>query len=158
VALAELEIAAGQPDKALQYLKKGVAVCPAEPVLHNNIGMCYLAKADYQSALDSFSRAVELDALVPRYRANRAMALGLLGRYDQCLAAYSTVVTPVEAHHNLSVLCRIRGDMERAQLEQQESVYAQSHTGPPAAVSAVELGTQALSVPAGPVAAPVPNP
>jgi tetratricopeptide (TPR) repeat protein len=118
VALAELQLKiGGRADAALATLDKALVKAPRDATLHNNRGMCLVAKKEYDGAYEAFTRAVELDAGTARFRANRAMALGLLGKYEQCLAAYTTVVSPAEAHHNLAVLCRIRGDEVRAKME-----------------------------------------
>lgn len=122
VTLAELQLKHNTPDNAgadaaLATLSQALAAAPDDSALHNNIGMCHLARQDHESALISFTRAVDLQPQTPRYRANRAMALGLLGRYDECLALYSTFLSPADAHHNLAILCKLRGDTERASSE-----------------------------------------
>jgi len=52
-----------------------------------------------------------------RYRANVALALGMSGRYDECLAAYEQILHPADAHYNLAVICDSRNDTERAVAE-----------------------------------------
>jgi len=116
-ALAELQLSTSRPNDALVTLDKAIAAAPADPVLHNDAGMCHLTNKNYDAALASFTKAVELDPRTPRYRANRAMALGMVGQYDEALAAYATVLSPADAHHNLSILCRLRGDIDRANAE-----------------------------------------
>jgi tetratricopeptide (TPR) repeat protein len=103
--------------------------------------MCYLTKKDYDSALACFTKAVELDARTPRYRANRAMALGMLGKYDEALAAYSTVLSPADAHHNLSILCRLRGDLDRANAESAQADALKNATPNALPVSAPMIPT-----------------
>src|ERR1035437_6267978 len=46
-ALAEIQARQNRLDEALDTLRKGLAVAPREAVLHNNMGMCFVAKADY---------------------------------------------------------------------------------------------------------------
>ncbi len=112
--LAELHMRHGRTDEAMRLLLAAVKIAPKDARLYNNLGMCFILRKDPQMALPRFSRAVALEPKEPRYRANMAMTLGLVGRYDESLALYSQVVKESDAHYNLGVVCRYRGDSERA--------------------------------------------
>ncbi len=115
--LAELQMRQRQMDQAMATLHAGLKVSAHQPVLLNNLGMCHLMRSQYEEALDSFTRAAALAPDDTRYRANMAVALGLLGRYDEALALYEQVGSLADAHYNLGVLAESRRDHTRAQTE-----------------------------------------
>ncbi len=115
--MAELQVRQGQIAEAITTLHNGLEIAPKDPVLMNNLGMCHLVRGDYAQALHYFELASEQSPKSRRYQANRAAALGLLGRYDEALAVYQGFLPHADAHHNLGVLCRARQDHERANLE-----------------------------------------
>ncbi|MHC4982332.1 MAG: tetratricopeptide repeat protein [Planctomycetota bacterium] len=121
VELAEIHMRARQVDPAIEVLTKGLKVAPDEPILLNNIGMCWLLNKQYDRALKMFSKASAAEPNDARYRANMAVALGLAGRYDEALAVYKQVLGAADAHFNLAVLCEARGDKARA--EQEYALY-----------------------------------
>jgi hypothetical protein len=59
-----------------------------------------------------------------RYRGNMALALGMLGRYEESLSLYQQVVSPSDAHFNLAVICDARKDPARAEQEYKLAVDA----------------------------------
>lgn len=115
VRLAALQLRHGRIDAAMTSLTTGLRVSPRDPVLLNDLGMCWLQKSNYDKALDVFTRAAGVAPQEPRYRANMAVALGMMGRYDESLSLFSLVLPAVDAHHNLGVLCQARNDVDRAE-------------------------------------------
>jgi Flp pilus assembly protein TadD len=115
--LAELRMRNGRTDDAIQALTAGIHIAPKDPSILNNLGACWMVKNDFSQALRMFTQAAAVVPANSRYRANMALALGMLGRYDESLSLYEQVVPPHEAHYNLAVLCRARGDEERAKSE-----------------------------------------
>lgn len=115
--LAELLVQEERLDEGMRVLSKGLQVAPRDPILLNNAGMCRIFRGDYVVALDLFTRAAAVDPENARYRANMAVALGMMGRYEECLALYEQVLPPDEAHYNLAVLCKARHDTVRAEEE-----------------------------------------
>lgn len=116
--LAELLMRYGKPDAAKQTLTKGLRVAPHDPVLLNNLGICLLMETDYAQALDCFTKASTADSPNPRYRANQALALGMLGRYDEASVLYKEILPESAAAHNLSVIRNTREVREAAQQSQ----------------------------------------
>jgi Flp pilus assembly protein TadD len=108
--LAELYMKTGRVDAAIKTLDDGLTACPSEAVLANDLGMCRVFQGDYGEALRRFTQAAGISPGDSRYRANAAMALGMMGRYDEALALLRQVVPESEAHHNLAVIARARGD------------------------------------------------
>lgn len=112
--LAELHMRQRRGDEAQQVLERGLDVSPDDPVLLNNLGMCRMVKGDWEKALALFTQASAKAPDNARYRANMAVALGLLGRYDESIALYPQIVSLSDAHYNLAVICEARKDSERA--------------------------------------------
>ena len=116
--LAELHVRTDRLERAIEILKDGLDVAPEDPALHNNLGMCKLLQNDYPKALAHFTEATRLHPDHRAYLANRAMVLGLLGRYDESIELYKRFLEPHHAHHNLAVICRSRDDLTRARRHQ----------------------------------------
>jgi Flp pilus assembly protein TadD len=112
--LAELYLRHDRMDSAIEVLKSGVKSAPHDAVLWNNLGMCRMLKKQYTEALACFTSAAAGEPRDARSRGNLAVALGMLGRYDESLAVYLQILSPAEAHHNLGVLCEARKDSARA--------------------------------------------
>lgn len=117
--LAALYLRNDMTDSAVEILLLGLERMPTEPVLLSNLGMCYILQEQYSQALERFTQASAANSRDARHRANMAVALGMLGRLDEALALYMQIVSPLDAHYNLGVICDARGDHERAALEYQ---------------------------------------
>ncbi len=124
--LAEIQLRYQKTAEAMRVISAGLKVSPRDPILLNNLGMCLLLKQDFAAALVQFRKAAAVAPGDARYRANMAMALGMMGRYDESLALYSQILPPAEAHYNLAVLCEGRKDNQRASSE-----YAQAFSMDP---------------------------
>jgi len=111
---AEIHMRHDRNNAAETILSEGLAVLPKDPVLLNNLGMCYMFRRDYQRALAQFRTATAAAPDNARYRVNLALALGLLGRYEESLAVYKQALSADEAHFNLAVICEARNDHDRA--------------------------------------------
>ena len=115
--LAGLYVRHGKLDGAIDVLEQGLQRAPRDPILRNDLGMCWLFKGRYQQALDEFALAADAAPDDARFRANQALAAGMLGRYDEALALYRQVMPAPEAHYNLALVCEARADHERAEQE-----------------------------------------
>ena len=120
--LAELYMRQQQIMQAMQTLAQGLKHLPGNPQLLNNLGMCYVFLEEYNRALDLFTKAAAASPEDARYRANMALALGMLGRYEESMSLYMMAVTPDKAHYNLSVICRNRKDLPRADQEYRQAL------------------------------------
>ncbi len=109
--LAEIQMRQQRLDDAVGTLRAGLVVDPHAAVLLNNLGFCRVMASDFARALDLFTEAAANMPQNTRYRANMALALGMLGRYDESLALEEQILGPAEAHHNLAVICAARGDL-----------------------------------------------
>ena len=112
--LAELLIKDERTGEAILVLQGGIAETPLDPILQNDLGMCFLLSGDLPRARVAFGEARRLDPDDATYTANLAMICGLQGFYDESLALYYEVIPHAEAHMNVSRLARAQGDLERA--------------------------------------------
>jgi tetratricopeptide (TPR) repeat protein len=117
VDLAELQVRQRRLDDAIGTLDAASKISAHDPVVLNDQGMCWLIKGEYDKAFEYFSKASALQPNNARYRGNMALALGMLGRYDEAFSLYEQVLSPADAHANLAVLCDARHDQKRAAQE-----------------------------------------
>jgi Flp pilus assembly protein TadD len=107
-SLAELQMRQGRVHEAVAVLSKALEIRPKDPVLLNNLGMCFLIRKEYGKALDQFTQAGGLVPESEKYRANMAIALGLLGRHEESLALLEQVLPEDKARHNAEILRKAR--------------------------------------------------
>lgn len=115
--LAELHVRKRRLNDAMVALDKAHQLAPDDAVILNNLGMVYMLQGQHENALDAFAQAAGKGPNNARYKANMALATGMMGRYDEALALYSQVLRPAYAHYNLSVIAEARNDMARANEE-----------------------------------------
>jgi Flp pilus assembly protein TadD len=106
--LAEAYLRLGRTDDGIAVLDQGLRQAPQDPVLLNNLGMCWFLKGDYTQALRLFSRASMARPEDVTYKGNQAAALGMLGRTAEATALYSQFMASPDVRHNMSVLARAR--------------------------------------------------
>jgi Flp pilus assembly protein TadD len=106
--LAELQMRQGHTNAAIQTLQNALRMAPDDPILLNNLGMCRLVRRDYEDALRVFDKAAAIAPENTKYRANMAVALGLMGRDDEALVLFSQILPEDQTIHNLSVLQQAR--------------------------------------------------
>ncbi len=119
--LADLQTRDHRANDAIQILSLGLEASPENPIFLNDVGMCLMLKRDYGTALKHFTEAAGVMPDNVKYRGNLGAALGMLGRYDECLAVYEQILPRSEAHHNVGVLCAARKDFRRASQEFQRA-------------------------------------
>jgi len=107
-SIAGLFVRTGRLNDAIRAIDDGLRIYPDDPVLLNNSGMCWLMRRDYEKALEMFTRAAGRMPETARYRANMAVALGLMGRDEESLALFKQLLSEDQANHNLTVLCEAR--------------------------------------------------
>jgi len=103
-SLAELQMRQGRVHEAIALLSGALQIRPKDPVLLNNLGMCFLIRKEYAKALDHFTQAGGVVPESEKYRANMATALGLMGRQEESLALLEQVLPEDKARHNAEVL------------------------------------------------------
>ncbi|MFH1371880.1 MAG: tetratricopeptide repeat protein [Planctomycetota bacterium] len=103
-SLAEVKMRHRRVDEAVKILSKGLEAAPSDPVLLNNLGMCWMIKRQYEKALGAFTESAGVNPQNTRYRANMAVALGFLGRDEEALALYRQILPENQARHNLEII------------------------------------------------------
>lgn len=112
--LAEIRMLDGRLEDARLALGAGLAQVPNDPVLLNNVGICSLFEGDYQAALDSFRTAASVMPQERRYRANTALALGLLGESEEAFELYDQMLPLGDALNNIEVISRLKAGSQRS--------------------------------------------
>ncbi len=125
VDLAEIQMRREATGDAINTLNAGLLIAPNNPLLMNNLGVCLMVSEDYGAALDRFTAASDAAPHVQRYRANRGVAMALMGEYDQALGIFMEVHSPEDAHRNLAFICQANGDEERAAEEFRQAIKPQ---------------------------------
>ncbi len=103
-SLAELQMRQGRTNTAIETIHDAFRINSEDPVLLNNLGVCWIVRGDYEKALEMFTKAACLMPENARYRTNMAVALGLMARYEESLSLFKQVLPEDQANHNLSVL------------------------------------------------------
>jgi Flp pilus assembly protein TadD len=103
-SLAELQLRQGRKKEAIHTMRSGLAFRPEDATLLNNIGMCQLICMEYESALEMFTKAAGVMPKNPKYRANMAATLSLMGHYEQSLALFSQVLSKEDADYNVNAI------------------------------------------------------
>ncbi|MCI0499674.1 MAG: tetratricopeptide repeat protein [Planctomycetales bacterium] len=109
--LAAMQMRQRRIPDAMQTLSAGLSVSPRDPVLLNNMGMCWLIRKDYAKSLDYFTEAAAVIPDNTRYRSNMATALSLMGRRDEALMLFRQILPEEEAMENVRLLCDRAGAM-----------------------------------------------
>ena len=113
-SLAELQMRQGHTNTAIETLQHALDINPEDTVLLNNLGMCWIVRRDYENALKMFTKAAGILPENMKYRANMAVALGLIGRDEESLSLFRYVLPEDQANHNLSVLREARNSKKTA--------------------------------------------
>ena len=92
VRLARLYAATGREEKALNILRRCEAVDPLLPLLPATDTLTRFWQRDYEGAIASGARGIELHPYMQVIRANYAQALEFAGRLDEALTQYRTAI------------------------------------------------------------------
>jgi tetratricopeptide (TPR) repeat protein len=129
--LAGIYLRADRIGDSIEVLSAGLNQAPRDPVLNNNLGLCYFMRGDYQQAASAFHHAVVAVPDGATYRANQAMALGMLGRTAEASNAYDGVVAAESIQHNIAVIEKARQQREGSS-ETQLPPWQAEHPAQPA--------------------------
>jgi eukaryotic-like serine/threonine-protein kinase len=79
-------LSAGRHEEALREFETYARLVPREPNPHDSIGEAYLLLGMPDKAVESYARARSIDPTFGSARNGQALALGVLGRYDEAIA------------------------------------------------------------------------
>jgi len=115
-SLAELKMRQGHTKAAIKTLQDGLDIDPEDTVLLNNLGMCWIILQDNEIALEMFTKAAGIMPENCKYRANMAVALGLMGRDEESLSLFNKVLPVDLANQNLAVLRKTVNEVQGVEL------------------------------------------
>ena len=121
-SLAELQMRQHHIDEAINTLSAAQKINPNDPVLLNNLGMCYMIRQDYNKALEMFTATTGVKPENARYRANMAVCLAFLGRNDEALSLYRQILSEKQAQHNLNIIRAAREKKDKETLVPVEAI------------------------------------
>ncbi|MHC4530511.1 MAG: tetratricopeptide repeat protein [Planctomycetota bacterium] len=110
--LAETKIRNRRTSEAIEILSTAIKENSSDPTTFNNLGMCWIIRRDYEKALQMFTDAAGLEPENTRYRANMALALGLMERDNEALALYRQILPEEQANKNLSIIQQARSNVK----------------------------------------------
>jgi arylsulfatase A-like enzyme/Tfp pilus assembly protein PilF len=108
----------GEHDKAVERCRRGLARDPGSFYGHYTLGVIHQAAGQWASALEAFSRAVDLNDRDPRAHTNAAAAALRSGDPDRAAKHFERMIAlgyqQAPAHFNLGVLAARKGDTAEA--------------------------------------------
>lgn len=81
----------GRLDDSIEELKKAVGLKNDKASAHNNLGLSYFEKEEFEDALSEFTKAITLEPH-PFHLNNRGLALYHMGRLDDAKADYDKAI------------------------------------------------------------------
>ena len=99
---AEVLLIQGRVREATEWLERGLARFPNNPILRNDRGMCRLLEANLPAATADFEAAYAADPGDADYVANLALVRAIAGDTESARALWSRVLNPEEVEHNIS--------------------------------------------------------
>lgn len=99
----------GRHEEASRTLRGAVALRPKNAKLRNNLGFELLLLGDSRGAEEAFQEAVRLDPGFARAHVNLGIARSRLGRFDEALESFLTVLPEPDAYYNLALMYRGEG-------------------------------------------------
>jgi Flp pilus assembly protein TadD len=112
---AEVLLIQGRVREAGEWLDRGLARFPNNPILRNDRGMCRLLEANLPAAMADFEAAYAADQGDADYVANLALARALAGDTESARALWSRVLSHEQVDHNISQAAAAAPKFKRAQ-------------------------------------------
>jgi tetratricopeptide (TPR) repeat protein len=108
----------GQTDRAIEFLKKALAITPGIAKSHYNLGNAYKDKGQFEKALHHYLEAIELNPNFVNAHVNLGILYKKLGQPDKATEHYELAVslepdTP-EPYYNLANAYMQQGHIEKA--------------------------------------------
>ncbi len=152
--LGVLYAQSGSPSKGIPLIRQSLQVNPFQPLVFVHLGNCYQQLSMFDQALESYDRAIFLDAKLALAHHGRGNALAAKGRNNESLAAYDEALrqmpTLVQALVNRSIILSKNGDYARAIEGYDKAIalfpnYAEAHFNRGVALMSLDRFSEALS-------------
>lgn len=102
--------------RALDHLKKAVAINPDSPKVHNFLGIAYFQQKDYKLAKTEYEKAIDLDSSYAQAYNNLGSVYFMLSEFDKAKALFKKALSLfpnlVSAHYSLGTLLVAQGQVE----------------------------------------------
>lgn len=120
--IARLHFRQGNLKESENYFRRALAKKPDDPELHHDLGLALGRMKQYESAIGSMSRALELSPANSRYANNLATIHFDAGGREAAFAVLNEYNKPAVAHYNMAYLHFRSGQMASARGHLQESL------------------------------------
>ncbi|MCA9213337.1 MAG: tetratricopeptide repeat protein [Planctomycetales bacterium] len=114
VGLGRLLHRQGQMQESIQTYQRALSAYPRDPVLLNDLALCYAREKDYDQAIASLNLAKQVSPNSLLYRNNLAAILVEAGRADEAVGVLAEVNGPAIANYNVGYLLNQRSHVEQA--------------------------------------------
>lgn len=106
---AEVLMIEGRFADAIQWLERGLARFPGQPMLLNDRGMCHLLTVNLPAATADFEAAYKADPADADYVSNLALAKALAGDENGATELWNRVLPPADVASNLQIARDAKG-------------------------------------------------
>jgi len=100
--LARVYLAQGDEERALETYRKATAQFPKEPSLWIDLAMCHNRKKNWDSAIQSLNKALELDPENRLGIQTLGLTLARAGRVDESVACLQKITAAANAHYQVA--------------------------------------------------------
>ena len=98
----------GNVADARQLYEQALRIVPDEPSILNNYGLSFILAGENQRGHDILKRAASMTSASSQIRQNYALALGLIGQYDEALRVAGREIGSASAQRNIDRLRKMR--------------------------------------------------
>ncbi len=126
-ALGLMADRASRHDEAVLHFREALKTVPSNERVANNLAYSLYLKGDVRGALMETDRILERNTKYEPAIMNRGLYLLKLGRAEEALAAFRTVVSESDAWNNLGYFSMQLGDFERARGCFQRAIALSTH-------------------------------
>lgn len=124
--LGLLQCRAKRYDRAIEFLKRAIAIDENVAEFHCNLGVALGGRGDSEQAIAAHRRAIELQPDRAELHANLGSALASAQRWDEAIAAYQASIrlkpSFADAHYNLANALRSIEQFGQAAVEYREAI------------------------------------
>ncbi|MGB8952812.1 MAG: tetratricopeptide repeat protein [Candidatus Aminicenantales bacterium] len=82
----------GQPDEAIKYFKKALALAPRHYLSFNALGLAYSIKREFEESMVCFEKCLEINPQFTEARNNLGMVYQVMGLLDKAEETYQTAL------------------------------------------------------------------